>query len=111
MKGKEIILAIAVCAICHGAMGANHPDLFATTKKPETNAITATIQKKSNAAKKSVHIQPGKPKPASPKINHAGGISSRPWTKIVGWHSAAPLSARENAEIHEPQLTLVTVWF
>jgi hypothetical protein len=45
------------------------------------------------------------------KIERQGNLSSRPWTEIVGWHPGAPMSAFDDAEIHESQLRLITINF
>jgi hypothetical protein len=41
------------------------------------------------------------------KIERYGNMSSQPWTKTVGWHPGAAMSAFEDGEIHEPQLNLI----
>jgi len=43
------------------------------------------------------------------EIVRLGNMSSRPWTKIVGWHPGA--SGFDTAENQEPQLRLISVNF
>jgi hypothetical protein len=43
------------------------------------------------------------------KIERYGNMSSQPWTKIVGWHPGTPMSAFDDAEVHEPQLNLAWI--
>jgi hypothetical protein len=43
---------------------------------------------------------------AQDKIDRAGGMSSQPWTKIVGWHNCAPTFS--DADKHEAHFCLVS---
>jgi len=45
------------------------------------------------------------------KIERFGNMSSRPWTKIVGWHPGAPSWTYEDGENQEPQLQVISVRF
>lgn len=42
------------------------------------------------------------------EIDRVGGISSQPWSQIVGWHNGEPASLMD-AKVHEPKLHLL--WF
>lgn len=43
------------------------------------------------------------------KINRVDNLSSRPWTKIVGWNSQVPNLSKDDS--HKPQLVLLSFNF
>jgi hypothetical protein len=99
MKTKTFIMVFALCA------AAKAMALDQTSGESTSDSTSAKLQTRN------LHIT----NPfAQPKVNdldktyRAEGISSRPWTQIVGWHPGDPPPCVDPKN-HESQMRLI--WF
>lgn len=93
MKTNTIILALALGAVASALAADPSASTAKSTLKSTTasfDAITIKIPEPSwQVANPFAPVKLGEQKD---KIDRLGAISSRPWTQIVGWHSAEPSS-------------------
>jgi len=94
MKTKITSLAIALATLSSVALAQQTPTLSAASKPVERLRIHISTPLNQPAVKEQTPIY------------RVGNVSSRPWTKIVGWHNGTPTSW--NAEAHEAQFCLLS---
>ena len=98
MYGTLLALTLAVVPLC-GMAASTTPQNHSVTR----NSATLPVVRNSR-----LDELKSTPKQAT-AIERVGGMSSRPWTEIVGWHPGA--SQFPDAENHGPGLTLLSVNF
>jgi hypothetical protein len=109
MKRTMIILAVATASMVAFAK----PDVPASTPAPAPAAVPApapVVNKKESAQAvtpitTSVYIPPLTLK--NSKVEHTGGVSSRPWAQVVGWHPG--YSAFPSPEQHDPSMPIISI--
>ena len=94
MKTKVALLALAVATLQSVAVAQQTPSLSASSKAVERQRIQVTTLLNPPAVKEQT------------TIDRVGKDSSRPWTKIVGWHNGA--STSWDAKSHEAQFCLLS---
>jgi hypothetical protein len=105
MKMMHETLLIFLVGFALEAVAAPPTPKAAPPKPPPQNSPSASAV----TGKKSFHWFAPSPSENQSKIERVGKMSSRPWTKIVGWHPGA--SQFPTAENHESQLILVSLKF
>jgi hypothetical protein len=106
-----IILAVATASMVAFAK----PNVPASTPAPAPTAVPApapapVLSKKESAQAvtpltTTVFIPPLTLK--NSKVEHTGGVSSRPWAQVVGWHPG--YSAFPSPEQHDPSMPIISI--
>ena len=94
MKTKTTLLAIALATLSSVAWAQQTPSLYATSKPAERQRAHLVTPLNQSVA------------PEQTAIDRVGNASSRPWTKIVGWHNGT--STSWNPDTHEAQFCLLS---
>ena len=97
MKTKVTLLALAVATLQTIALAQQIPSMATTTKVDKAKIQVSTPLNLLN--------QPLKKE--QPTIDRVGGMSSRPWTQIVGWHNGQ--STSWNPDTHEADFCLLSL--
>jgi hypothetical protein len=104
MKPAKTFLAVAILALTQFAQAQK-----ANFSTP-ANALQGGIWIERPQSKLITPFDKNVP-PQNGRIIRYKGLDARPWMQIVGWHPNESISQKENAEIHESQLHLLTIRF
>ena len=80
-----------------------------TVQPAQSTQASAQFTKKVDRSTEWLPLSDLTRQPPTGKIDRVGNLSSRPWTKIVGWNSQVPNLSKDDS--HKPQLVLLSFNF